>query len=289
MNSRKLFQPLIHPFQGGDSVVKRLEQTNLAASKLVHDLFHHLQLRLFLLAKHAGPVQKENLEALNRGLSLATQRANRFLDFTSDRSGKLESLDLAAFRSERGLDPHYLFYCYTCGPGEGGEIDGGGLRSPYSWTIWRPRSWPALPPGLSSIRIKLRFLFRWAVHRLHLFAGSGCGVLLVYERGELVHYSGFTPGYWRFPFVVGEDFQIGDTWTRPADRGKGFALFAVRAIVRTLARPGRRLWYVVGATNASSIRVAEKAKFTLAGEGTWVKPWKLKLIGFYVIRRNRSA
>jgi hypothetical protein len=211
MNSRKLFQPLIHPFQGGDSVVKRLEQTNLAASKLVHDLFHHLQLRLFLLAKHAGPVQKENLEALNRGLSLATQRANRFLDFTSDRSGKLESLDLAAFRSERGLDPHYLFYCYTCGPGEGGEIDGGGLRSPYSWTIWRPRSWPALPPGLSSIRIKLRFLFRWAVHRLHLFAGSGCGVLLVYERGELVHYSGFTPGYWRFPFVVGEDFQIGDT------------------------------------------------------------------------------
>src|SRR6266478_2899317 len=76
----------------------------------------------------------------------------------------------------------YLFYCYACGQNERShnvrdEI-GGGLDLPYWWTVWRPRSWPAIPPGLPNQRFRLRFLFRWAVHRLHLFAGSGTGVLL---------------------------------------------------------------------------------------------------------------
>jgi RimJ/RimL family protein N-acetyltransferase len=199
----------------------------------------------------------------------------------------------AALRLATRLDPHYLFYCCSCGQNENSnkmrdEI-GGGLHPPYWWTVWRPRSWPALPPGLLGSRLRLRFLFRWAVHRLHLFAGSGCGVLLIYDRRRLVHYSGFTPRYWRFPFVADDDFQIGDTWTDPAHRGRGLALFALQTIVTTLAKPGRRLWYVVEAVNEPSIRVAEKARFTLAAEGTWVMPWGLKLAGAYVIRRNCSA
>ena len=51
-----------------------------------------------------------------------------------------------------------------------------------------------------------------------------------------------------------------------------------------LAKPGRRLWYVVEDVNAPSIQVVEKAQFTLAAEGTWVRPWALKLAGAYVIR-----
>lgn len=204
----------------------------------------------------------------------------------------------AALRSETGLDPHYLFYCYTCGQNAGGNesdenggeenvlnrVAGGGLQAPYGWTTWRPRSWSALPHGLPSLRLRLRFLFRWAVQRLRLFAGPGCGALLIYDREQLVHYSGFTPGYWRFPFVTGEDFQIGHTWTHPAHRGRGLALFALQKIVMTLTRPGRRFWYVVEVTNESSIRVAMKAQFILRGEGTWVMPWGFKLAGAYVIR-----
>lgn len=199
--------------------------------------------------------------------------------------------DSAAFQLASRLDPHYLFYCYTCDRNEGGENAGdataGGLAAPYSWTIWRPRHWPALPHRLSGLRLRLRFLFRWVVHRMHLFAGSGCGALLVYDRRRLVHYSAFTPRYWRFPFVADDDFQIGDTWTHPEYRGRGLALFALRTIVATLARPGRRLWYVVEATNEPSIRVAEKAQFTLTAEGTWVTPWRFKLAGAYVIRGGK--
>ena len=68
--------------------------------------------------------------------------------------------------------------------------------------------------------------------------------------------------------------------------GRGLASFALQTIVRTLARPERRLWYVVEVINAPSIQVAEKAQFTLSAEGTWVKPWGIKLIGSYVIRRR---
>jgi RimJ/RimL family protein N-acetyltransferase len=127
------------------------------------------------------------------------------------------------------------------------------------------------------------------LHRLHLFAGRGSGVLLIYDRRRLVHYSGFTPRYWRFPFIADGDFQIGDTWTDPAHRARGLASFALQTIVTTLAKPGRRLWYVVEDINKPSIRVVEKAGFTLAAEGTWIKPWGLKLAGAYVIRRNYPA
>ena len=131
----------------------------------------------------------------------------------------------AAFGSQIRPAPHYLFYYYVCGQNERShnvrdEI-GGGLDLPYWWTVWRPRNWPALPAGLRNLRFRLRLLFRWVLHRLHLFVGSGSGVLLIYDHRRVVHYSGFTPKYWRFPFVADADFQIGDTWTEPAYRKKG--------------------------------------------------------------------
>jgi|GEM_PF-1054492 len=199
--------------------------------------------------------------------------------------------DSAASQLASSLEPRYLFYCFTCGQKDSSASDAtaGSLSAQYSWTIWRPRLLPALPQGLPGVRLRLRFLFRWILHRMHLFAGSESGILLIYDRGQLVHYSAFTPRYWRFPFVADDDFQIGDTWTDPTNRGRGLALFALRTIVATLARPERCLWYVVGATNAPSIRVAEKAQFTLMAEGTWVTPWGIKLAGAYVIRRNNCS
>jgi RimJ/RimL family protein N-acetyltransferase len=199
----------------------------------------------------------------------------------------------AAFGLQTRSDPRYLFYCYTCGPNERSrnvrdEI-GGGLYPPYWWTVWRPGSWPSLPPGLPNQRLRLRFLFRSGVHWLHLFAGSYSGILLIYDHRRVVHYSGFTPRYWRFPFVADDDFQIGDTWTDPAHRRRGLAYFALQTIVTMLAKPGRRLWYVVEDVNEPSIRVVEKAQFTPAAEGTWVRPWGLKLTGAYVIRSEIPA
>jgi len=210
------------------------------------------------------------------------------------------------------LDPRYLFYRYTCGENGDGQRVGhqsadqatnngnareqpsqhlaaGVLPGSYSWTTWRPRIWPALPRGLSGLKVKLRFLFRWALYRAHLFGGSDCGALLVYEGERLAHYSNYTPRYWRFPFLADDDLQIGDTWTDPAYRGRGLALFALQTLEASLERPNRHLWYVVGKLNQPSIRVAEKARFTLVAEGTRVTPWRLKLAERYVMRKPYGA
>jgi hypothetical protein len=62
-----------------------------------------------------------------------------------------------------------------------------------------------LPPALPGARLKLRFLFRWLLRRLHLFAGDTCGALLIRDDARLVHYSAFTPRFWRFPFLADGD------------------------------------------------------------------------------------
>jgi RimJ/RimL family protein N-acetyltransferase len=143
-----------------------------------------------------------------------------------------------------------------------------------------------LPLPLPGGRLKARFLFRWLLYRLHLFSNGNCGALLIRDEARLVHYSAFTPRFWRFPFLSDSDLQIGDTWTDPAHRGKGLALIALQTVVGMNRKPGRRFWYVVEAVNRASIRVVEKAGFTLSGEGTWIKPWGSRLLGSYVIETH---
>jgi RimJ/RimL family protein N-acetyltransferase len=182
--------------------------------------------------------------------------------------------------SDQQLAGRYLFYCST------GVIPKNlspTLPYPYSYAIWRPSPLRVWPPNTRGIKLKLRFLFRWILHQLHIFAGRNSGILVVYADTLLVHYSGFTPRYWRFPFLSDADLQIGDTWTHPAYRGQGLALFALQTIMQAESRPGRRFWYVVEAINAPSIRVVEKAGFCLAGEGAFVKRWGMKLSGAYVM------
>jgi RimJ/RimL family protein N-acetyltransferase len=176
-------------------------------------------------------------------------------------------------------NPEYRFYCH-----DDRKIGHPySLLRQYSWSIWTPSRLPALPPGLPDTRLKLKFHFRWLVSLAYRFAKLDCGALLIHHRGQVVHYSGFTPRYWRFPFVADEDLQIGDTWTAPTHRGNGLAFFALCTIVAITHRPGRRFWYVVENVNQPSIRVVEKAGFDLFGRGTWIKPWGLKLLGSFVM------
>jgi RimJ/RimL family protein N-acetyltransferase len=183
----------------------------------------------------------------------------------------------------------YLFYCHQSEsrPGSSGRIERLRLDERFTSSVWNPPVLPIVPRNLPGFVLKARFLFRWALHRFHLFAGRGSGALLIYDRQRLVHYSGFTPRYWRFPFVANGDFQIGDTWTDPEYRGKGLALFAVREIVRILAKPGRRIWYVVESRNHPSIRVVEKAGFDMIAEGLHLMPFGLTLAGSYVPQTQR--
>ena len=212
----------------------------------------------------------------------------------SARASKTEteqsSLKGSACDSHSSAAPRYLFYRYVCGEDGDGRIDcehrPGRLEPRYRCVIWRPRAWRILPRGLRGARMRLKFLFRWTLDGMRVFAGPGFGAVLIYEGDRLVHYSGFTPRYWRFPFIANGDLQIGDTWTDPAYRGRGLASAGLARTVALLARPQRRLWYVVESTNGPSIRVAEKARFVLAAEGSMVDLWGFKLARVYVIRQT---
>lgn len=149
----------------------------------------------------------------------------------------------------------------------------------YRTLLWRPRGSELRPPGVRGTV----FLVWWLLHRLRVFRNREYGVLLVFSGNTLVHRSGVYPGYLRFPFMADQDLQIGDTWTHEGHRGRGLATHAIREIVARCARPGRRFWYLVEASNAASIRVIEKAGFTLVGEGRRIARFGIRLLGAYVM------
>lgn len=179
-------------------------------------------------------------------------------------------------------DARYLFFIHA----SGSVIEPPARLPPrYSWRIWWPTWRSPWMPGAGA-REALRYFSRTLVYAAGGFSGEDCGALIICSDRNLVHYSGFTPRYWRFPFMADADLQIGDTWTHPAHRGSGLALFALTRIINELHLQTRRFWYVVEDYNHSSIRVAQKAALQLAAEGTWRTPLGLKALGAYVIRES---
>ena len=175
------------------------------------------------------------------------------------------------------LARHYLFYKST-----GAEAYEKPLPPLYAASAWWPSLRQPWPRGAFDLGLKVRFLFRCVLHYLPLLANRECGAICVYFAEHLVHYSAFAPRYWRFPFMADNDLQIGNTWTDPSHRGRGLAGFALEKILVLKRKPGRYFWYVVEAINRPSIRVVERAGFELAAEGSWQKPFGIKLFGSYV-------
>lgn len=158
------------------------------------------------------------------------------------------------------------------------------LACEYSARLWTPEQGGVAPLGLPLAPFGI-----WtAMHHLRLFANSDYGVLVVYRDGRLVHRSGLFPRYARFPFMRREDLQVGDVWTDPEHRNRGLASFALRRLVDQKVRNGRRIWYVVEAENAASIRTVERCGFVLVGTGTRTKRLGLALLGHFVMESSRG-
>jgi RimJ/RimL family protein N-acetyltransferase len=157
----------------------------------------------------------------------------------------------------------------------------------FSLQQWQPSLRVPWPRGATRNK-KLHFLFRTGLQLMHGFASRDSGALALYnEDARLVHYSAFTPRYWRFPFLSSQDLQIGDTWTEPSYRGKGLAKRALREIVARMRKLGRGFWYVVEDINRASIKVVEDCGFRVAGIGTRVE--RLKGLDYYEIRTQKPS
>jgi RimJ/RimL family protein N-acetyltransferase len=153
------------------------------------------------------------------------------------------------------------------------------LPAGYTCELWRPRVFRIKANGVPAFP----FVLWWFVHMLHVFSNRDYGLFLIRRDGKVVHRSVITPRYFRFPFMAAGDIQIGDTWTDPTERRKGFATISLESIIKTHSSRRRTCWYVVESDNQASIRVVEKAGFTLAGRGIRTRCFGLGILGRYVL------
>ena len=174
----------------------------------------------------------------------------------------------------------YLFYRFDAMPAS----PSGKWQDYPSFKIvtWKPSLRAPWPRGVARNK-RLHFLFRTLLHFSGIFRSRENGAILIYADRRLVHYSAFTPRYWRFPFLASRDLQVGDTWTDPQFRGRGLAKGSLRRLLDLLSQPGRRIWYVVEDVNVASIKVAEDCGFRLAGSGIRVR--RVKGFDFYRITK----
>lgn len=141
---------------------------------------------------------------------------------------------------------------------------------------WRPAI-DGLPLG----SMRGRNLCWWGLDRLGLLTDHRFAELSLRRGGGTVHRLVLTPRWYRFPFMADGDLQIGDVWTAPEARGGGLALAGIAEALRASAGT-RRLWYVVAAENAPSIRLIERAGFTLVGSGRRTRPFGMKRAGRFI-------
>jgi RimJ/RimL family protein N-acetyltransferase len=178
----------------------------------------------------------------------------------------------------------FLFYRFDTTP----KFEPSGWRFDANFTmqLWRPSVRTPWPRGVEADK-KAHFVFRTLLHLSGIFPSRDSGAVLMYSDTRLVHYSAFTPRYFRFPFLTARDVQVGDTWTEPLYRGRGLAKRSLRQLLILLSEPGRSIWYVVEDANPASIKVVEDCGFHLAAVGTRVK--RLKGFDHYEITESRAG
>lgn len=150
-----------------------------------------------------------------------------------------------------------------------------------SWSWWNTSmSWR--PPG-ADLSKSLAWLMLYGSgiinHR------SLC-VLTYQLQGSIVHWSYVIPPWYRFPFMAGDDLQIGNLWTDPRFRCHGLASNAVNRICRRFGS-NHNLWYITAVDNPTSRRIAEKSQFVNVGSGYRSSPCGLSLLGrFHITKRS---
>jgi len=176
---------------------------------------------------------------------------------------------------------HTLFYHSTLGSIEKKPT----IDVCYRTVVWRPHGFDVIPKGLP--------LFPYAAwsafHVFHVFHNRGYFLFLIYHEDDMVHRSCVIPGFYRYPFMQKNDVQVGYVWTREDHRGKGLAEFALKTIVSEYVPTGSGVWYLTYKDNFQSIRVAEKAGFSLVGTGMRTRPLGLYVAGRFVLSGPESG
>ncbi|MDB5703912.1 MAG: hypothetical protein JWN66_1028 [Sphingomonas bacterium] len=129
----------------------------------------------------------------------------------------------------------------------------------------------------------------WLFACVGLFRRGGFSEVSITRNGHSVHRLIVTPKWYRFPDMAAADLQIGDLWTAPAARGQGLARAAIAIVHDRLGDRFERIWYIVAADNAASIRLIEHCGYRLVGKGVRTRPFGLGALGRFRITDRLDA
>lgn len=127
------------------------------------------------------------------------------------------------------------------------------------------------------------FMAWWLFHRCGVFHNK-CFIMLCYfENNQIVHRTCVFPSFYKFPFMNKEDLQVGEIWTREDYRNRGMATRAIKYILNLDQYNKKTFWYVVGASNSESIRLAERSGFSACCTAHKKNKMGISFIGNYEI------
>lgn len=159
----------------------------------------------------------------------------------------------------------------------------GTLPDSYSLRSWRPTPTSIIPPTFG-----LKMAAFWVFHYLWIFENNDYEVLLVENRGRIVHRTCIVPKYFRWLFMASGDVQISSIWTDEAHRRLGLATFVTRYIVAKRSKTGGKVWFASRIGNSAALAVCANSSFRFAGQAKRVGRLGSSLLGELMIVQQSS-
>lgn len=126
----------------------------------------------------------------------------------------------------------------------------------------------------------------WAQDWIGCFADDRFAELSIWRGTRMLHRLIVTPRWYRFPFMDQDDLQIGNVWTSSEARGQGLARAAILEAHRMIGPGAPTFWYVVDASNGSSVALIEACGYRLAGSGKRTRPLGIAVLGQFRLENS---
>jgi len=96
------------------------------------------------------------------------------------------------------------------------------------------------------------------------------GFYIIYDShsGRIIHYTGFSPGDYRFPFMNKNDIILGPSRTHAQYMRRGLQSYCISRIIKNAVLSKKKyIWYVTDESNIAPRKSVEKIGFILKGYG----------------------
>lgn len=138
------------------------------------------------------------------------------------------------------------------------------LSTVFALRYWKPKIFNWKPNGKP-----LKYCLYTLFHFTGIFKNKSFAFIELFDLKTGVSAASLliVPAHFKYPFMNKNDIQFTYVMTKPEYRGKGLAILLLQEAWTRRTDNSGIAWYVTNTDNTASIRVAEKAGFSLDGYG----------------------